>query len=1014
MLMKLNKSRQVSSLSMLLAIIFLCTLIIPINSLSVWASEGEDSTTSLMELNLSASSYELDVQTATARDISELANTEIAENSQPELDQEVVDELATIDENNDEELSDSNQVDENEAEENNVLSQPRHMLMEMDFAGGSGTQEDPYLVATQDQLDKIRNHPDKSFQQISDITLQVTTWDSGKGWTPIGTEGTEFTGSYDGNGFAINKLYINRPAEDNVGLFGILGDGAKLNNITLMSAIVIGQNKVGGLVGTTTADVADAPATRVEIANCSISGNVSGKDTVGGLIGWKRASAGDISNCSSTSTLSGSKLTGGLIGQNHGPVKNCFTTGKVIGTNWVGGLVGRNDSGSSSIADSYASGEIKGSNYVGGLVGYNDGGIINNSYARGDTTATWGQSYVGGLIGYNSGLLTQTFATGLVTGYSGYIGGLIGYNDSGQVCESYASGNVKNTDTYYNDTWAGGLVGTNSGTALISECYARGAVTINGTYVHGGGLVGRNYNNSGISIRDCYATGKVTAKYNTGGLIGSRSNDNSIISNAYYDKTTTGQTDTAKGGTPKTTAEMKQQATFEGWDFTNTWTIDEGNAYPELQWQAVGSGGVSSVTLNKTSLSLTVGGVPVTLVATVKPDTATNKSVTWSSDKQAVATVDANGLVKPVGAGTARITVTTNDGNKTASCIVTVTAAAVNLSELLASSISLSLLPGQTGSITLTAKYTDGTSETLSPDKISWTSDKTAIATVAGGTVTAVALGQATITASFGGKSITVSVTVSEVSTVPETFSKTYKFSDLVSNIAEFNVVLSSYTSRELKVIVPDKHLKKITSTHTPNILTNFTIETGNQVRKVKVQCETDTREAERIESTKFNCDWAGLSKGAEVIITAYGSTNNELDRKVLRLKEGTNTISQDLGTVSPGNYAMLDLISNPGLFNTILNVFSLAELNVGLPVRYITKIDVTHSFYTTSVTVTTAGNVDKVTIRIPNGQELDAQSQGGGIYKRDISGLSSGDTITVRAFDQSGRLLYEKPAFVD
>ena len=80
---------------------------------------------------------------------------------------------------------------------------------------------------------------------------------------------------------------------------------------------------------------------------------------------------------------------------------------------------------------------------------------------------------------------------------------------------------------------------------------------------------------------------------------------------------------------------------------------------------------VTGVSLDKTELSLTVGGTE-TLTATITPDNATNKNLTWSSDDTSVATVDASGLVTAVSAGTATITVTTEDGAKTATCTVTV------------------------------------------------------------------------------------------------------------------------------------------------------------------------------------------------------------------------------------------------------------------------------------------------------------------------------------------------------
>ena len=81
---------------------------------------------------------------------------------------------------------------------------------------------------------------------------------------------------------------------------------------------------------------------------------------------------------------------------------------------------------------------------------------------------------------------------------------------------------------------------------------------------------------------------------------------------------------------------------------------------------------VTAVTLNPTELSLYTGESK-TLTATVQPDSATNKNVTWESSNTSVATVDATGEVTAIGAGTATITVTTVDGNKTATCTVTVT-----------------------------------------------------------------------------------------------------------------------------------------------------------------------------------------------------------------------------------------------------------------------------------------------------------------------------------------------------
>jgi uncharacterized protein YjdB len=152
---------------------------------------------------------------------------------------------------------------------------------------------------------------------------------------------------------------------------------------------------------------------------------------------------------------------------------------------------------------------------------------------------------------------------------------------------------------------------------------------------------------------------------------------------------------------------------------------------------------VTSVTVAPTTATITVGGTPQQLVPTVIPSTATNKSVTWSSDTTGVATVDNAGLVSAVAAGTAKITVTTADGGKTAFCTVTVNAATTikHVTAVTVSPATLGLtVGGTTGSLTAAITPSDATD--LS---VSWSSDNTSIATVSGGTVTAVAAGTANI-----------------------------------------------------------------------------------------------------------------------------------------------------------------------------------------------------------------------------------------------------------------------------
>jgi uncharacterized protein YjdB len=125
-----------------------------------------------------------------------------------------------------------------------------------------------------------------------------------------------------------------------------------------------------------------------------------------------------------------------------------------------------------------------------------------------------------------------------------------------------------------------------------------------------------------------------------------------------------------------------------------TWNIIYGSGYGLTDaLTVIGSGGavaVSGVTLNySTPQSLNVDGT-LQLQATVIPDNATVKTVTWSSDNSSVATVSSAGLVTAIAAGSATITVTTQDGNKTATCNVTVKSNNANLSAITLSTGALS------------------------------------------------------------------------------------------------------------------------------------------------------------------------------------------------------------------------------------------------------------------------------------------------------------------------------------
>ena len=165
---------------------------------------------------------------------------------------------------------------------------------------------------------------------------------------------------------------------------------------------------------------------------------------------------------------------------------------------------------------------------------------------------------------------------------------------------------------------------------------------------------------------------------------------------------------------------------------------------------------VAGIGLNQTSQALSVGGSASSLVATLYPANASNKTVTWSSSAPSVATVSSSGTVAPVSTGTATITATTVDGGYTATCAVTVTQSVTGVS---LSPTSLSLyVGGSSGGLAATVSPVNATNKA-----ISWSSDTTTVATVsASGVVTPVSAGTAkvTVTTADGGKTATCAVTV--------------------------------------------------------------------------------------------------------------------------------------------------------------------------------------------------------------------------------------------------------------
>ena len=148
---------------------------------------------------------------------------------------------------------------------------------------------------------------------------------------------------------------------------------------------------------------------------------------------------------------------------------------------------------------------------------------------------------------------------------------------------------------------------------------------------------------------------------------------------------------------------------------------------------------VTSVSLDCTSMEVMEGTVSF-LLATVSPSNAENQEVWWSSSNSSVASVD-NGFVTAFKAGTATITVETDDGGKTATCNVTVVAKEIPVTSVSLDQTKIELIEGDEITLTATVKPHDATNK-----NVTWTSSNESVATVDNGKITAVKDGSATIT----------------------------------------------------------------------------------------------------------------------------------------------------------------------------------------------------------------------------------------------------------------------------
>src|SRR6056297_3088087 len=307
-------------------------------------------------------------------------------------------------------------------------------------ANGDGSSSNPYEIANLNNLYWLSQNSsewDKHYIQTADIDASSTSsWDGGNGFSPIGSYDTRFMGSYDGQNYTIDGLYINRPSTKWIGLFGVIDGSYAIKNLGLTNVDILGDEYVGALTG-------GLYKSGGKITNCYSTGNVSGRATVGGLFG--------VDNSSSTS-----------IKNNY---SECTVTGDGDNAYELGGFIGKLWNTSDGIYNCYSTGNIKNvSSSGGGFVGYINHSTVENCFSTGDVTRsnTSSSSFGGfcGTITYEPVYIKYSYSLGSV------------YDTDGSSAFATDKGFVGNEDvsgTYSNNFFDSNISNQSSGTGATAK-----------------------------------------------------------------------------------------------------------------------------------------------------------------------------------------------------------------------------------------------------------------------------------------------------------------------------------------------------------------------------------------------------------------------------------------------------------------------------------------------------------------------------------------------------------------
>ena len=406
------------------------------------------------------------------------------------------------------------------------------------FSGsGSGTEADPYLITSPDELFEVRNSPSSYYKLMNDIDLGDWLAEEypTQGWVPI----QNFTGTFDGNGHSITNLFINRPSTQKVGLFGNAERPAKIVNVSLLNPVVYGEYYTGSLLGYGI----ECTISDITVKNAHIEGSSTNSYEVGGCVGHVKEARRFKNVTIIGSTIIGYGQVGGIIGEFNYDVgstlEDCYVYEcKVIGTYTVGGLMGY--AGSSAVTT-----EI--------IRCYVSGTIINNFDGYGSANGIVGYAYMAGSP-YTGDTFTMRIADCRFDGRveAGYVAGIGGGQDKNSnknklaITHCIVSGNL-----YAKRTVRG--ISENSSTSCV--CCSDTIYSTEGTAVR----IGPNVNGYAYNGMAVY------------------SNNNQVEVE-----------DGGEQGTGYSLRALKRKNTYIGlsYDFDNVWSIAEDRTFPYLKAQS--------------------------------------------------------------------------------------------------------------------------------------------------------------------------------------------------------------------------------------------------------------------------------------------------------------------------------------------------------------------------------------------------------------------------------------------